>query len=586
MIKKLKGKPVSAGIVVGKAFLFNSRQHIIMREKIDNDSVQKEIKRLNSAIRKTRIQLKKITQNLQNIMGKDSALIIETQALLLNEGNLITDIKNYIEVHAVKAEWAIKQVEKKYIDIFNNIPDLSFREKRNDISDILNRLLENLKKSKEDISANIENVILVADDIPPSVAANLMSHGKVLGLIFDHGGETSHSVILARTLEIPTILNTENASEQIANDDLLIVDGLSGEIFINPEKPFLSRYLVKKEKYQVYKERLKGVIKLPDRTKDDHEFNLRANIELPFESEIINSYGAKGIGLYRTEFLFTDPKVASSEEEQYLIYKSIAQKVFPHPLVIRTFDVGRDKDYGNIQPEPETNPALGTMAIRLFLKEKKLFRTQIKAILRANESGNIKILFPMIIEIEEIYYIKSIIDEVTKELQESGQFPEKKVELGIMIEIPGSVKLIKHLGDIVDFFSIGTNDLVQYLLAVDRNNSSVSYLFNPFHPAVIEILFEIRREVEKIGKQVNVCGEIAGKGFTALMLLGMGYTSFSMNPLSLIEIKRIFTNIHYSYIKHVVGQMRKLNSKSAIEEYLIEKVIRKYPDLFLTQALF
>lgn len=586
MIKKLKGKPVSAGIVVGKAFLFNSRQHIIMREKIDKDSVQKEIKRLNSAIRKTRVQLKKITQNLQNIMGKDSALIIETQALLLNEGNLITDIRNYIEVHAVKAEWAIKQVEKKYIDIFNNIPDLSFREKRNDISDILNRLLENLKKSKEDISANIENVILVADDIPPSVAANLMSHGKVLGLIFDHGGETSHSVILARTLEIPTILNTENASEQISNDDQLIVDGLSGEIFINPEKPFLSRYLVKKEKYQVYKERLKGVIKLPDRTKDNHEFNLSANIELPFESEIINSYGAKGIGLYRTEFLFTDPKVASSEEEQYLIYKSIAQKVFPHPLVIRTFDVGRDKDYGNIQPEPETNPALGTMAIRLFLREKKLFRTQIKAILRANESGNIKILFPMIIEIEEIYYIKSIIDEVTKELEESGQFPEKKVELGIMIEIPGSVKLIKHLGDIVDFFSIGTNDLVQYLLAVDRNNSSVSYLFNPFHPAVIEILYEIRREVAKIGKQVNVCGEIAGKGFTALMLLGMGYTSFSMNPLSLIEIKRIFTNIHYSYIKHVVSQMRKLNSKSAIEEFLIEKVIRKYPDLFLTQALF
>ncbi len=586
MIKKLKGKPVSAGIVVGKAFLFNSRQHIIMREKIDQEAIQKEIKRLNSAIRKTRIQLKKITQNLQNIMGKDSALIIETQALLLNEGNLITDIRNYIEVHAVKAEWAIKQVEKKYIDIFINIPDLSFREKRNDISDILNRLLENLKKSNDVFNDNIENVILVADDIPPSVAANLMSRGKVLGLIFDHGGETSHSVILARTLEIPTILNTENASEMISNDDHLIVDGLSGEIFINPDKAFLSRYLVKKEKYLVYKERLKGVIKLPDRTKDNHAFNLSANIELPFESEIISSYGARGIGLYRTEFLFTDPKIASSEEEQYLIYKSIAQKAFPHPLVIRTFDVGRDKDYGNIQPEPETNPALGTMAIRLFLKEKKLFRTQIKAILRANESGNIKILFPMIIEIEEIYYIKSIIDEVSRELEEAGKLPDKTVELGIMIEIPGSVKLIKHLEHIVDFFSIGTNDLVQYLLAVDRNNSSVSYLFNPFHPAVIEILFEIRKEVDKIGKEVNVCGEIAGKGFTALMLLGMGYTNFSMNPLSLIEIKRIFTNIHYSYIKHVVGQLRKLNSKSAIEEYLIEKVIRKYPDLFLTQALF
>lgn len=585
-MKKIKGKPVSAGIVTGKAFLLNSQKTIILREKIKQDLTEAEIKRFNSAVAKTRSQLKKIANNLQKTMGKDSALIIETQHLLLKEGALIEDIKNLIVSQSVKAEWAIKEVEKKYIDFFNNIPDLSFREKRNDISDILNRLIGNLKKSNEGIETTIENVILVADDMPPSVAAQLLSKGKLLGLVLDQGGETSHSVILARTLEIPTILDAKSATQLISNDDVLIIDGLSGEIFINPEKAFLSKYLIKKEKYQAYKERLKEVIKLPDITRDQYDFHLSANIELPFESDLVQSYGARGIGLYRTEFLFTDPQIAVSTEQQYLIYKNIAQKVFPNPVVIRTFDVGRDKEYGHFKSFKEVNPALGTMAVRLFLKEKKLFKTQIKAILMANESGNIKILFPMVTEIEEIYTIKRIMEESKAELREEKKLPDKNMEMGIMIEIPGTVKLIKHLKDDIDFFSIGTNDLIQYLLAVDRNNSSVSYLFNPFHPAVIEILFEIKREIDRIGKEVTVCGEIAGKGFTALMLLGMGYTHFSMNPLSIIEIKRIFTNIHHSYIKGIAGQLTTLSSKTEIEEFLIENIIRKYPELFNKQPVF
>ena len=577
---------MSAGIVTGKAFLLNSQKTIILREKIKQDLTEAEIKRFNSAVAKTRSQLKKIANNLQKTMGKDSALIIETQHLLLKEGALIEDIKNLIVSQSVKAEWAIKEVEKKYIDFFNNIPDLSFREKRNDISDILNRLIGNLKKSNEGIETTIENVILVADDMPPSVAAQLLSKGKLLGLVLDQGGETSHSVILARTLEIPTILDAKSATQLISNDDVLIIDGLSGEIFINPEKTFLSKYLIKKEKYQAYKERLKEVIKLPDITRDQYDFHLSANIELPFESDLVQSYGARGIGLYRTEFLFTDPQIAVSTEQQYLIYKNIAQKVFPNPVVIRTFDVGRDKEYGHFKSLKEVNPALGTMAVRLFLKEKKLFKTQIKAILMANESGNIKILFPMVTEIEEIYTIKRIMEESKAELREEKKLPDKNMEMGIMIEIPGTVKLIKYLKDDIDFFSIGTNDLIQYLLAVDRNNSSVSYLFNPFHPAVIEILFEIKREIDKIGKEVTVCGEIAGKGFTALMLLGMGYTHFSMNPLSIIEIKRIFTNIHHSYIKGIAGQLTTLSSKTEIEEFLIENIIRKYPELFNKQPVF
>ncbi len=587
-MKIIKGKSVSSGIIMGKALLYDSQKEIILREKISSEAIENEINRFDNAIKKTRAQLKKIYKNLQKILGKDSALIIETQYQLLKDGNLINDIKNMIITQAVKTEWAIKEIEKKYIEVFNKIPDLSFKERINDISDVLIRLINNLKKSKKDDDVDIENVILVAHDIPPSIAANLMSEGKLLGLVLDYGGETSHTTILARTLEIPTILHTTNATQLIANDDLLIVDGLNGEVSVNPTKSVIAKISIKKEKYQIYKERLKEVIKLPDMTKDKHSFNLLGNIELAFESDMLQTNGAKGIGLFRTEFLFMDPTIALSLDQQYMIYKNIANKMYPHMVVIRTFDVGRDKSskYYETGGEEEVNPALGTMAVRLFLKEKKLFKTQIKAILRANETGNIKILFPMVTEIEEIYTIKKLMAEVKEELIIEKKLPKQEMEFGIMIEIPGTVSLIKHLKDEVDFFSIGTNDLIQYLLAVDRNKDSVAYLYNPFHPAVIKILLEIREETSKIGKEVTICGEMAGKPFTSLMLLGMGYTNFSMTPLAISEIKRIFTQIHYSYIKKTVKELTKLSSRTEIEEFLIETLIKKYSHLFINQPIF
>jgi len=585
-MKQLKGKPVSAGIIIGQALVYNSHKQIILKEKIPKEAVETEIDRFNNSVKFTKAQLKKIYTNLLKTMGKESALIIETQYLLVKEGNLVNDIRNIIINECTKAEWAIKEIETKYVEIFRKIPDLTFRERGNDISDVMVRLIHNLKSNKVITNPDIDNVILVADDIPPSIAANLMSQGKILGLVFNEGGETAHTVILARTLEIPTILNAETATEVITNDDILVVDGLNGEVTINPTKSFLTKTLIKKEKYQDHKEKLKQVMKLPDITRDNHPFHLLGNIELAFESDILKSYGAKGIGLFRTEFLFMDQDIAQSSEQQYLIYKNIAQKFYPEPVVIRTFDVGRDKASEFIQKEVEHNPALGTMAVRLFLKERDLFKKQITAILRANETGNIKILFPMVTEIEEIYTIKTLLRQCREDLMKEKKFHGKDVKFGIMIEIPAVVKLIKYLKDDVDFFSIGTNDLMQYLLAVDRNNSSVSYLSSPFHPAVIEILFEILEESTRIGKEVTVCGEMAGKTFTALMLLGMGYTRFSMNPLAITEIKRIFTRIHFSYVKKVVKQLLKMNSKSEIEEYLIETLLKKYPDIFIKPPEF
>jgi phosphotransferase system enzyme I (PtsI) len=582
---RIKGKAVSPGIAMGKAMLYKFAREVIQAENIGEKSIEKEIWRLENAVKKSQAQLKKINLGLQKIMGKDAAFIIETQYLLLKDSHLLDEIRNTIQNRLVKAEWAIKEVEKKYLEVFRTIPDLSFKAKSNDISDVLNRLIANLKKRgaarqtpAAASGAPAEQVILVADDITPSEAATLMSNKRLLGLVLNKGGETSHTAILARTLGIPAILDTVNATDSIASGDTLALDSVNGEVIVQPSPEIADEIVRKIEKFRQYKEQLKALSQLPELTRDQHQFHLYANIELPFESEVVQSYGAKGIGLFRTEFLYLDSKMNISEEEQYLIYKKIAQNIFPHPLVIRTYDLGRDKSDA-AQPHREENPSLGLMAVRLFLKDREPFKVQIKAIMRANASGNIRILFPMVTEIEEVRAIREIMAEAKKELQRAGTYPKKDVKAGIMLEIPAAVSLIRHLGSDIDFFSVGTNDLIQYLLAVDRNNSDVSYLFSPYHPAFVRILKEIRTEVDRIGKEVTVCGEMAGRPIPALMLLGLGFTNFSMNALAIAEIKRLFTQIHYARLRRIVSHLERFSSRTEIEEYLNSELRKLYPEL-------
>ena len=579
---RIKGKAVSPGIILGKAKLYDFAREVICPETISAKAVEREIWRLENAVKKSRAQLKKINLGLQKIMGKDAAFIIETQYMLLKDSHLLDEIKGAIQGRLIKAEWAIKEVERKYLEVFRTIPDLSFQAKSNDISDVLNRLIANLKKSaaaRPAAGAEPGPVILVADDITPSEAATLMSNKRLLGLVLNKGGETSHTAILARTLGIPAILDTGNATEVIANGDTLALDSLSGEVIVQPTPEVADEIARKSEEYRTYKEELKALSQLPELTRDQHQFHLHANIELPFESEIVQSYGAKGIGLFRTEFLYLDSKMSISEAEQCLIYKQIAQNIFPHPLVIRTYDLGRDKA-DPAKPRREDNPSLGLMAVRLFLKDREPFKIQIKAIMRANTSGNIRILFPMVTEMEEVRAIRAIMAEAKKELQRAGTFPKKDVQVGIMLEIPAAVRLIRYLGNDVDFFSVGSNDLIQYLLAVDRNNSDVSYLYSPFHPAFIHILKEIRSEVDHIGKEVTICGEMAGQRLPALMLLGMGFTDFSMNALAIAEIKRVFTRIHYTRLRRIVGQLGQFGSRTEVKAYLTSELLKLYPDLF------
>jgi len=582
----LKGKAVSPGISIGKAFLYARAHQAVQLEPITAADVEKEWWRLDNAIKKTLAQLGKINRNLRRKTGQDIAMIIESQVMLLRDSMLVGEIKSYIEHELVKAEWAIKEVERKYIGIFSSIPDLSFKAKSNDISDIFGRLLDNLRRTRERKPApEITDVIVVADDLTPSETARLLSGGRPLGLVLNQGGETSHTTILARALEIPTIVDTVEATTVIADNDLLIVDAMANIVIVNPAADTIAEGATKKEKYRRYKQQLQALSRLPDRTRDGHPFTLMANIELPQETDIVLSYGAKGVGLFRSEFLFLDPRTSLSEDEQHLIYKSIAQKIFPHPVVIRTFDLGRDKMETEADFRPEKNPSLGLMSMRLLLQKPDILRLQITAILRANTSGNIRILFPMITEMEEILAAKEILGEARDELMRRGKFHPKDMKIGIMVEIPAVISLIPRLSDEVDFFSVGTNDLIQYLLAVDRNNSAVSYLYSPFHPAVVQALLEIRRLCHAAGKEVNVCGEMAGQPLGALLLLGMGYDQFSMNPISLSEVKRLFTALDYSYLKRLVPQLARLSSRAEVEEHLVEALLRKYPRLLIHQQL-
>jgi len=585
-MERIRGKIVSAGIVSGKALLYSSQKEIVRLDKVSPENCEKEIWRFDNAVKKTQAQLKKIQQDLARVMGKDAAFIIETQSLLLQDSNLLNEINGLIKNSLLKAEWAIQEVEKKYRQLFDSIPDLSFKQKSSDISDVLNRIINNLRKSRRrELTENVSDAILVAEDLSPSETAKLMSRKKLLGLVLDKGGDTSHTVILARTLGIPAIFDTGNASRVINNDDQVVIDGLAGEVIVNPSPAMVAELTVKKEKFQLYQERLKAVAPLADVTRDRHPFTLMANIELPFEGDMIQAYGAKGIGLFRTEFLYLESGPRLSEEEQYLIYKDIAQKVFPHPLVIRTFDIGREKAEPGTTIRGEANPSLGLMAVRMFLANRQPLKRQIKAIQRANSSGNIRILFPMITEIEEIHSLRQIMAETSAELIRENRQPKHPVQVGIMIEIPAAIGIIPHLGETVDFFSVGSNDLMQYLLAADRNNSAVSYLLSPFHPAVVRTLLEIRQAADHIRKPVTVCGEMAGKCVPALMLLGLGYRHFSMNPLAIPEIKRIFTRVHYSWLKRIVNRLLDFSSRTEIEEYLIESLLKKYPSLFLHQQM-
>jgi len=578
---RLRGIGVSPGIALGEVMLTERVIFTERKEKIPPNKVDEELKRLKNAIKRTREQLTHIKDQTKQKMGEEYSFIFEAHLLILEGKSLHSDFERIIKEENCRAEWALSRVHDKYDKLFASLNDEYFKQRKSDITDVLARVyrnLESVEKKKED---EAREKILVSHELLPSEAALKFSKGNILACALDMGGQTSHTAILARSLDLPAVVGLHNISQKVKNGDTLIVDGTDGEVLVNPPLAIRKEFLSKKQKYNDYRKELKKTAKLSSLTLDDVKFSPLANIELPEEVNLALSLGAEGIGLFRSEFIYLQSTSLPSEEDHFSIYSRIAKEAYPHPVYIRTVDVGGEKNLPQLKIEKEPNPALGLRAIRFSLRDKDLFKIQLKAILRASIQKNVKILIPMITEIEEIEEVKLIFREVKDELKAKRIKFDEKIPLGVMIEVPAAAAITDLLVKEVDYLSIGTNDLIQYYLAVDRSNEFVSYLYKPMHPSILRLIKFVIETAHREGKEITVCGEMAADPLSAIVLLGFGLKKFSMNPIFIPRIKKALRSVEYRTVKRVIQKAMTLKTAQEIEECIIENILAKHPKAFL-----
>ena len=578
---RLRGIGVSPGIAIGEALLTERVVFSARRERIAPAQVESELRRLKKAFQRTEELLKDIRDKVREKMGDEQSFIFDAHLQILKDKSLFSKLGKNISERMLRAEGALSEVHRFYEQKFEAIADEYFRERKFDVSDVLSRIYKNLESVEQKKSQVDKERILVGHELLPSEAALRLSQGKVLAVALDVGGETSHTAILARSLNIPAVVGLREVSQIVKNGDLLIVDGTDGEVFVNPPLALQKEFQSKKQRYNDYRLELKKTSRLKSVTLDGEVFSPMANIELPEEVKPALSLGAEGIGLFRSEFIYLQRTSLPTEEDHYRIYRQIAKEAFPLPVYIRTMDIGGDKNLPQLHIEKEPNPALGLRAVRFSLRDKGLMKIQLRAILRASTLKNVRILIPMITEYEEIKQIKTLFAEVKEELKAGGESFDAKIPLGIMIEVPAAAALTDILVKEVDYLSIGTNDLIQYYLAVDRSNELVSYLFKPLHPSILRILRFIIETAQREGKEITVCGEMAANPLSALVLLGFGLRKFSMNPIFIPRIKKVLRAVEYKSVKRIVYQAMLLKTAQEIEEYLLEKVLIKHPKAFL-----
>jgi len=578
---RLRGLGVSPGIDIGEVHLTEKVVFTSRKETISSQQVKEELQRLKNAIGRTNDQLVLIKEEIKKKIGEEHSFIFEAHLLILKDKSLLSSLEKIIKEEKSRAEWAISRVHDKYQELFESISDEYFRQRKFDVSDVLSRIYSNLKPTELKKRDDNNEKILVAHDLLPSEAAVRLSKGNILAVALDMGGQTSHTAILARSLNIPAVMGLRNITQRVKNRDILIVDGTDGEVIINPPLAIRKEFASKKEKYDDYQQELKKTARLRSSTLDEVVFSPLANIELPEEVDLAFSLGAEGIGLFRSEFIYFQSTSLPTEEDHFLIYSRIAKEAYPSPVYIRTVDVGGEKNLPQLKIEKEPNPALGLRAIRLSLRDRELFKIQLRAILRASSLKNVRILFPMITGLEEVKEVKLLFQEVKGELEAKRIKFDENIPLGVMIEVPAAAAISDILVKEVDYLSIGTNDLIQYYLAVDRSNELVSYLFKPLHPSVLRLIKFIIQNAQKEGKEVTVCGEMAADPLSAIVLLGFGLRKFSMNPIFIPRIKNVLRSVEYKTVKGIVQKAMALKTAQEIEEYIIEKILVKHPKAFL-----
>ena len=532
-----KGIAASKGYAIGTVFLQEHEEIVITDQKVTDVAAEKEA--LQKSLDASRAQLEKIKEKAAAEMGEENAAVFEAHITLLDDPEFTGAMAMEIESNSINAMKAVDNVTNMFVSIFESMEDAYMRERAADIKDVSKRIIANLAGKSADAFAITEaNTVVVAHDLTPSDTAQL-DRSKVVGFITNIGGRTSHAAIMARTLEIPAVLGLGDITSAVKTGDKIIVDGITGDVIINPSEDVIAEYEAKKEKFKEEQEELKKLIDVKTTTKSGKRVEVCGNIGQPEDVLGVIANGGDGVGLFRTEFLYMDRDNAPTEEEQYESYKFVLEKMEGKQVVIRTLDIGGDKTLPYLPLPEEMNPFLGYRAIRLCLDRKEIFKVQLRALLRASVYGNLCVMFPMISGLEEFQNAKAVVEECKAELRAEGKEYSDSIQWGIMVEIPAAAVYADELAKHVDFFSIGTNDLIQYTLAADRMSEKVSYLYNPMHPAVLRLIKMTIDGAHKHGKWVGMCGEMAGDEAAIPTLVEYGLDEFSMSATSILNAKKI-----------------------------------------------
>ena len=580
--RMLKGVGVSSGIAIGKVYLLERGKVHISKHSIKPEQVEREVLRLLNAVKLATDELNHIKQSIPDDEMRKHAFIIDAHMLMLQDQFFLREVIDTIRKEAINTEWALEIVVNKFLVSFEKVEDLYLKERGRDLEHVYQRLLRMIVKGKES-GTEIRNirgkVIIVAHDLSPADTIQL-NLKKTSGFITDVGGRTSHTSIVARALEIPAVVGTANITGMVRNNETVIIDGDAGVVIIGPTKDVEKEYMAKQLALNAQRRDFLRVAKLKSETKDGFKIKVGANIELLAEMDIVERYGAAGVGLYRTEYIYLSRKTLPTEMDHYHIYRKLAENSAIKYTTIRTLDIGGDKFASEIEVPKEINPAMGLRAIRLCIKEVDLFKAQLRGILKASVYGPLRILIPMISGMEEVRKAKAVIEECKEELRAEKIDFNDGIKVGVMIEVPAATMITDILAKEVDFFSIGTNDLIQYSLAIDRINEFVAYLYEPLHPAVLRMIKKTVEDAHANKIEVSICGEMAGESLYVPILLGLDLDELSMNAYAIPRVKKIIRGLSHNYCKDLVKEVLEKDSAKESENLVRQEMVRLFPDDF------
>jgi len=577
----LQGIGVAPGIAIGKAYRVDRDKVSLVYYYLPSPAqIKREKDRFNAAVERAEADLKEIRSKMAGVFP-EHAYIIDTHIHILRDKMLYDETVRIIDQQAINAEWALRQALEKAQQIFAKIDDEYIRSRFSDVDFVAERILQNLTgQNKQSVAGIRERVIVVAQDLSPADTIQLQVE-KTLAIVTDMGGKTSHTAIITRSLDIPAVVGLEKVYHAVRSGELMVVDGHAGKVIVDPDEELLNYYYERQYQFERYRKEVVRCAELPAETEDGYTIRIQANIELLEEVVAVIDNGAEGVGLYRTEYLYLNLDQPPDEETLFWDYRELAEIIYPETVTIRTLDLGADKLNTRMRGSTETNPALGLRSIRLCLQEDETFRTQLRAILRVSGiTKNVKIMFPMISGVGELRAAKTVLEEVKQSLiQESIEF-DKDLQVGIMIEVPSAVAVADLLAREVDFFSIGTNDLVQYALAIDRVNEHVAHLYEPLHPAILRMIKQAADAGRQAGIPVSLCGELAGEPLYIPILLGFGLDSLSMNPLAVPRVKKIIRNASIEESKACLEEVLQFTTAGQINDYLCELAWRRFREDF------